>query len=92
MYQRSVVLTGLHVHQEDGHHQVEAGSAEADSVNRRVAHQHLAVASAVRLVAHHVEERHLEHTRARRRLTRPVNISREDVARLHSRSRKRRSL
>lgn len=62
MYECSEVLTGLHVYEEDRHHQVETGSAEADSVDRRVADQHLTVASAVRLVTHHVEERHLKHT------------------------------
>jgi len=58
--QRSVVLTGLHVDEEERHHQVEAGSAEADPVDRGVAHQHLTVAAAVRLVTHRVEERHLK--------------------------------
>ena len=63
MYERPEVLTGLHVDKEDRHHQVEAGSAEADSIDRRVAHQHLTMAPAVRLVTHHVEERHLKHIR-----------------------------
>lgn len=62
MYERSKVLTGLHVYEEDRHHQVETGSAEANSVDRRVTNQHLTVAPAVRLVTHHVEERHLKHT------------------------------
>lgn len=61
MYECSEVLTGLHVDEEDRHHQVETGGAEADSVDRGVAHQHLTVASTVRLVAHHIEERHLKH-------------------------------
>lgn len=60
MYECSEVLTGLHVNEEHRHHQVERGSAEADSIDRRVAHQHLTVAPAVRLVTHHVEERHLK--------------------------------
>ena len=60
MYERSEVLTGLHVYEEDCHHQVEAGGSKADSVHRRVAHQHLTVASPMRLVTHHVEERHLK--------------------------------
>lgn len=63
MYQRPEVLAGLHVDEEDRHHQVEAGSAEADSVDCRVANQHFAVAAAVRLVTHHVEERHLQNRR-----------------------------
>lgn len=62
MYERSEVLTGLHVYEEDRHHQVETGRAEADSVDCRVAHEHLAVASTVCLVTHHVKERHLKHT------------------------------
>lgn len=60
MYERPEVLAGLDVDEEDRHHQVEAGSAEADPVDGRVAYQHLAVAAAVRLVTHHVEERHLQ--------------------------------
>lgn len=60
MYERPEVLTGLDIDEEDRHHQVETGGAEADSVDCRVAHQHFAVAAAVRLVAHHVEERHLQ--------------------------------
>lgn len=66
MDERPEVLAGLDVDEEDGHHQVEAGSAEADPVDGRVAHQHLAVAAAVRLVTHHVEERHLRHSRSQR--------------------------
>lgn len=61
MNEGSEVLSGLHVDEEDGHHQIEAGCAEADPVHRRVAHQHLTVAPSMRLVAHHVEERHLKH-------------------------------
>lgn len=61
VYERPEVMTGLDVDEEDGHHQVETGSAEADSVDRWVAHQHLTVTPTVGLVAHHVEERHLKH-------------------------------
>lgn len=71
MYQRPEVLAGLHVDEEDRHHQVEAGSAEADSVDCRVANQHFAVAAAVRLVTHHVEERHLQNRRKFTLLTEP---------------------
>lgn len=59
VYQRPEVLAGLHIDEEDRHHQVEAGSAEANSVHCRVADQHFAVTAAMRLVTHHVEERHL---------------------------------
>lgn len=62
MYERPEVLTRLHVYEEYRHHQVETGGAKADSVDSRVADQHLTVASTMCLVTHHVEERHLKHT------------------------------
>lgn len=62
MYESSEVLTRLDIDEEDCHHQVETGSAKADSVDCRVAHQHLTVAPTMGLITHHVEERHLKHT------------------------------
>ena len=62
MDERPEVLTGLHVYEEDGQHQVETGSAKTHSVDRRVANKHLTVTSTVGLVTHHVKERHLDTT------------------------------
>ena len=75
VYQRSEVLTGLHIYEEDRHHQVETGSAEADSVDSGVSDQHLAVTSAVRLVTHHVKERHLQHTHTHTQHIGDMNIA-----------------
>lgn len=60
MDESSEILAGLHIHEKKGHHQVEAGCAEADPVDCRVSDQHLTVSSTVGLITNHIKERHLK--------------------------------
>lgn len=59
MDEGSEILAGLHIDEEDGHHQVETSCAETHPVDCRVAHQHLTVSSTMSLITHHIKERHL---------------------------------